>query len=99
MRRSRDQVSYQGKRWSVLGFKPESGELMLARDGYRLITLAELSSANPGRQLQIGEQYSIERGLDYFEDGWKLALVRADGWLVMTRAHAHRVTVRASEIS
>jgi len=95
---SGDQITYRGKSWTMKGYNVRNGDLILGRDGYRLINWHEVLQLNPGRQLKDGDRYRIKRTNGDLEDGWKLILARADGWLQMFKEGARQIEVSRTEI-
>jgi hypothetical protein len=93
-----DSVQYDGKSWSVEGFNSETGDVVLATTGKRTIKPQEFAELNPGRELQVGERYSVRRSSGEIEEGWKFEGTRDDGSLIMTKENALRVEAPRADV-
>ena len=91
------QVEYQGGTWTVAG-SADNGDVILTRGAERPARAEDVAALNPGRTLEVGQQYKIKRSNGDIEDGWKLTF-RHDDVLLMTKEDGIRQQVPANDLA
>lgn len=54
------QITADGKNWRVDGYDAKDGKVLLSRQELRNVTEADLKQMNPGREINVGEKYTLK---------------------------------------
>ncbi|MBX9689537.1 MAG: FHA domain-containing protein [Candidatus Obscuribacterales bacterium] len=91
-----EQIYFDGtSAWKLRAFKSESSELLLATNGTRSISGAELALLNPAQGLRLGQKYKISKTKDEF---WTFQSINKDGSLRFSKADAIQVRAFLEQI-
>lgn len=89
-------VGYLGQTWKVHSVDAAANKVVLSASGMRNESVAKVNELNPGRDLVVGDTYTITRSNGEKDSGWKLVGYRDPETkkdLIFTKENAYQRTV------
>jgi len=96
-----DSILHNDVFWRLTGeTSSQSGNLVIARDGITAMTPHQLTQANPGHPVKIGEEYKVLVGNGAQTDGgWIAQGTTADGAIRLSKVNGVKLEVTPSQLA
>lgn len=94
-------LNYQGKNWKLASYDPATGKAQIISSGSRPELISKVQELNPGKELVVGETYTIRRSNGKPEGGWKLLAYRdpqAKDELLFVKENAYERSLPIEEL-